>query len=162
MPCTCFIASKIDYWIALYSGPHMTVTLVHTSAWVLTISKQFDHVTPVLMFLYWQSRADFEITLQGLKGLAPSYISSLITPYSPAHPLFYLDAGHLSVPPINKKSLVELFKFPFFGINFHYIVWRQALLRFSNLGWKHIFSLDALASPDVTGWEIISDFFFER
>ncbi len=39
-----------------------------------------------------------------LQGLAPSYPSELITPYTLAHPLRSLNAGLLVFPSINRKS----------------------------------------------------------
>lgn len=42
----------------------------------------------------------------------------------------------------------------FFGINYHNTFRRQSLLRLSNLGWKHIFSLYTMVSPEI--WVDIS------
>ncbi|KAF7640585.1 hypothetical protein LDENG_00032240, partial [Lucifuga dentata] len=79
---------------------------------ILTKTRKYDHITPVLASLHWlpvQARADFKVlllTYKALHGLAPPYLSELLTPYmSSSRPLHSLDAALLVIPSINKKSL---------------------------------------------------------
>ena len=61
----------------------------NTAAWVLTLTKKHDHITPVLKSLHWlpvKQRIILKIltlTFKCLTGLAPYYLSELLQPYSP-------------------------------------------------------------------------------
>jgi hypothetical protein len=77
---------------------------------ILTRTKNFDHITPVLASLHWlpvKARADFKVlllTYKALHGFAPTYLSDLVLPYKPTRTLQSQDAGLLSVPRISKQT----------------------------------------------------------
>ncbi len=99
----------------LFSGLPSSTTNRHqlaqiAAARVLTRTKTFDHISPILASLRWlpvQARADFKIlllTYKALHGLASTYLSELLTPYIPARILQSMHAGLLSIPEVRKKS----------------------------------------------------------
>ena len=73
--------------------------MLNTAARILTRTKRFDHIPPVLASLHWlpvKARADFKVlllTYKALHGLAPTYLT-----------LWSQDAGILTVPRISKHS----------------------------------------------------------
>lgn len=85
-----FISSRIDYCNALYCGVSQSclnrLQLVqNAAARFLTNTPRRQHITPVLFSLHWlpvSFRVDFKILLfvfKALNGLAPSYLSELLT-----------------------------------------------------------------------------------
>ena len=56
-------------------------------------ARKYDHITPVLKELHWmpvEQRIDYKIlllTYEAPHGLAPLYMSSLLSPYKPRRPL---------------------------------------------------------------------------
>ena len=96
----CSLASQIPFIKKLQR--------VQNAARLLTRTRKFDHITPILVFLHWlpiQARADFKVlllTYKSLQGLAPLYVSGLLAPYRPTRSLRSQDAGYLVVPKINK------------------------------------------------------------
>ena len=84
--------------------------MLNTAAGILTRTKTFDHITPVLASLHWlhvKARADFKVlllTYKALHGLAPTYLSNLVLPYIPTHTLQSQDTGLLTVPRISKQT----------------------------------------------------------
>ena len=62
----------------------------NAAARLLTGTKKFDRITPVLRTLHWlpvHLRIRFKIlvfTFKSLNGLAPPYLSELVRPYTPA------------------------------------------------------------------------------
>ena len=137
------------------------------SARVLTRSKKLDHLTPFLMFLATNSNKSWCQKPPFYSFLLLSMV--LLLRVSPAlllcklHHVLYVLLMLLTwlVLDLTKNLLVveplptEL---PFFRINYHCTFRRQAVLRLSNPGWIHIFSLYAMASPNFTSWEIKSLF----
>ena len=110
-----FVSSRLDYCNALFSGlPNSTtksLQLVHNAAArLLTRTRKFDHITPILASLHWLPitfRSDFKVlllTYKALHGLSPSYLKDLIIPYSPSRSLRSSGAGLLSLPKVKKKS----------------------------------------------------------
>ncbi len=65
----------------------------NAAARVLTRTRKYDHISPVLSTLHWlpaKHRIDFKIlliTYKALNGLAPQYLSELLSHYSPSRPL---------------------------------------------------------------------------
>ena len=89
-----FISSRLDNGNSLLYGlPDCQIQRVqdvhNTAAWILTLTKKHDHITPVLKSLHWlpvKQRIIFKIltlTFKCLTGLAPYYLSELLQPYSP-------------------------------------------------------------------------------
>ncbi len=76
----------------------------------LTVSRKYEHISPVLSTLHWlptKYRIDFKIlliTYKALNGLAPQYLSELLSHYSPSRPLRSQNSGHLIIPRITKST----------------------------------------------------------
>ncbi|CDQ93976.1 unnamed protein product [Oncorhynchus mykiss] len=109
------VTSRLDYCNALLSGytdkALNTLQLVlNTAARILTRTKTFDHITPVLASLHWlpvKARADFTVlllTYKALHGPAPTYLSDLVLPYIPTRTLRSQDAGLITVSRISKQT----------------------------------------------------------
>ncbi len=69
------------YWVVFLQMVH------NAAARVLTRTRKYDHITPVLSTLHWlpiKHRIDFKIVLityKALNGLAPQYFSVLSSSY---------------------------------------------------------------------------------
>ncbi len=83
----------------------------NAAARVLTRTRKYDHISPVLSTLHWlptKHRIDFKIlliTYKALNGLAPQYLSELLSHYSPPRPLRSQNSGHLIIPRISKSTV---------------------------------------------------------
>ncbi len=109
-----FMTSRLDYCNALLGGCSARLT---NYRWfkmqqlrVLTRTRKHDHISPVLSTLHWlptKHRIDFKIlliTYKALNGLAPQYLSELLSHYSPPRPLRSQNSGHLIIPRISKST----------------------------------------------------------
>ncbi len=82
----------------------------NAAARVLTRTRKYEHISPVLSTLHWlpsKHRIDFKIllmTYKALNGLAPQYLSELLSHYSPSRPLRSQNSGHLIIPRISKST----------------------------------------------------------
>ncbi len=82
----------------------------NAAARVLTRTRKYDHISPVLSTLHWlpnKHRIDFKIfliTYKALNGLAPQYLSELLSHHSPSHLLRSQNSGHLITPRISKST----------------------------------------------------------
>ncbi len=104
-----FMISRLDYCNALLVGcSARLINKLHmvqnAAARVLTRTRKYDHISPVLSTLHWlpiKYRIDFKIlliTYKALNGLAPQYFSELLTHYNPPCPLRSQNSGHLIIP----------------------------------------------------------------
>ncbi len=68
------------------------------------------HHSPPSPYSHWlptKHRIDFKIlliTYKALNGLAPQYLSELLSHYSPSRPLRSQNSGHLIIPRISKST----------------------------------------------------------
>jgi hypothetical protein len=101
-----FITSKLDYANSLLYGiPNKLIAKLqkvqNTAARVVCLLPKHCHITEVLQNLHWlpvKKRIQFKmmlLTYKGLNGLAPSYISNLLTPYAPNRKLRSCDCNLL-------------------------------------------------------------------
>ena len=96
-----FITSRLEYSNSLYLGlPQSFISRLqivkNAAARLLTGSKKWEHITPVLASLHWlpvQQRIIFKTVLmvfKAINGKAPSYISDLLHPHSATRSLIML------------------------------------------------------------------------
>jgi hypothetical protein len=93
-----FVTSRLDYCNSLLHGISKSLSdklqrVLNTAARIVTRSKIRSHITPVLKSLHWLpvvQRCSFKtalLTFKILHGMAPSYLSELITYYFPVRSL---------------------------------------------------------------------------
>ncbi len=93
-----FMTSRLDYCNALLGGcPASSINKLHVvqnaAARVLSRSRKYDHITPILQSLHWlpiKFRISYKIlllTFKALNGLAPAYLTSLMSHYNPSRSL---------------------------------------------------------------------------
>uniref|UniRef100_A0A8C2GF31 Reverse transcriptase domain-containing protein n=1 Tax=Cyprinus carpio TaxID=7962 RepID=A0A8C2GF31_CYPCA len=110
-----FMTSRLDYCNALLGGcPASSINKLqvvqNAAARVLTRSRKYDHITPILQSLHWlpiKFRISYKIlllTYKALNGLAPAYLTSLLPRYNPSRSLRSQNAGLLIVPRITKST----------------------------------------------------------
>ena len=111
----CLEGATVSQSNALFSGLPTSTTkslqlVQNAAARLLTRTRKFDHITPILTSLHWlpiNARSDFKVLLviyKTLHGSAPSYLKDLIVPYCPSRPLRSSGVGLLTIPKVNKKS----------------------------------------------------------
>lgn len=107
-----FVSSRLDYCNSLLYGISDGLlaklqTVQNAAARVVTGTRKFDHITPVLHQLHWlpvRQRITFKlamITFKCLRGLAPSYLADVCIPVSSVVGRWQLrsaDSGTLVVP----------------------------------------------------------------
>ncbi len=94
-----FMTSRLDYYNGLLGDCSACLInklqmVQNAAARVLTRTRKYDHISPVLSTLHWlpikQNCKYFKILLisyKALNGLAPQYLSELLSHYSPLRPL---------------------------------------------------------------------------
>ncbi len=103
-----FMTSRLDYCNALLGG--CSALIQNAAARVLTRTRKYDHNSPVLSTLHWlpiKHHIHFKIlliTYKALNGLAPQYLSELLSHYSPSRLLRSQNSGHLIIPRITKST----------------------------------------------------------
>ncbi len=110
-----FMTSRLDYCNALLGGcPASSINKLqvvqNAAARVLTRSRKYDHITPILQSLHWlpiKYRISYKILLlayKALNGLTPAYLTSLLSRYNPSRSLRSQNSGLLVVPRIAKST----------------------------------------------------------
>ena len=110
-----FVSSKLDYCNSLLYGlpKHMISRLQsvqNTAARIVTVTKKFDHITPVLIQLHWlpvHFRILFKVLLlvyKALNGMAPLYITELLSYRTCSCTLRSTDQKLLAVPKSRLKT----------------------------------------------------------
>ncbi len=94
----------------LQSSVNKLQVIQNAAARVLTRSRKYDHITPVLQSLHWlpiKYRISYNIlllTYKALNGLVPAYLTSLLSHYNPSRSLRSQNSGLLVVPRIAKST----------------------------------------------------------
>ncbi len=110
-----FMTSRLDYCNALLGGcPASSINKLqivqNAAARVLTRSRKYDHITPILQSLHWlpiKFRISYKILLlayKALNDLAPAYLTNLLSRYNPNRSLRSQNSGLLVVPRIAKST----------------------------------------------------------
>ena len=110
-----FITSRLDNCNSLlYNLPKYLINrlqyVFNSAAKLVSLSRKFDHVTPLLIDLHWlpvEQRIIFKIlliTYKALNGLAPSYVVDLLEPYVPRRSLRSSSKLKLTEPTFHLKS----------------------------------------------------------
>jgi len=110
-----FVSSRLDYCNGLLTGLSKRAIrqlqyIQNAAARVLTRTRKYDHISPVLRSLHWlpvAQRIDFKTALlvyKSLHGLAPKYISDMLEPYEPTRTLRTSGMGLLLVPRVRTKQ----------------------------------------------------------
>ncbi len=101
-----FMTSRLDYCNALLGGcPASSINKLqivqNAVARVLTRSRKYDHITPILQSLHWlpiKFRICYKILLltsKALNGLAPAHLTNLLSRYNPTRSLRSQNSGLL-------------------------------------------------------------------
>ncbi len=106
---------RLDYCNALLGGcPASSINKLqivqNAAARVITRSRKYDHITPILQSLHWlpiKFRISYKILLlpyKALNDIAPAYLTYLLSRYNPTRFLRSHNSGLLVVPRIAKST----------------------------------------------------------
>ena len=110
-----YVLSKLDYCnCLLYGLPSQSISRLQRvqnyAARVITMTRKYDHITPVLAQLHWlpiQQRIKYKLLLyvfKALHGLGPAYMSDLVVPYRPSRTLRSAGKCNLTEPRFNLSN----------------------------------------------------------
>ncbi len=110
-----FMTSRLDYCNALLGGCSARLInklqmVQNAAARVLTRTRKYDHISPILSTLHWlpiKHRIDFKIlliTYKALNGLAPQYLSKLLSHYSPPRLLRSQNSGTIYLTLFRRQT----------------------------------------------------------
>lgn len=113
-----FITSRIDYCNSLLAGIsdynlQRIQRVQNTAARILSLTRKFDHITPVLKQLHWlpvRLRIHFKIlllTYRVIHGTAPVYLCDLLKPLNHSRSLRSTDKELLLIPRTRLKNYGE-------------------------------------------------------
>jgi hypothetical protein len=109
------VLSKLDYMNCLLVGlPDCALVklkkIQNSAARLITKKRKCEHITPVLKYLHWlpvKFRIDYKILLlcyKAQKGLAPTYLADMLTPYKAQRTLRSADKNLLVEPKTRLKT----------------------------------------------------------
>ena len=104
-----YVTSRLDYCNSLLYGINGYLVsqlqrCQNNAARIVSLRRKYDHITPVLEDLHWlpvEYRINYKILLLAYKaqhGMAPPYLSSLLSPYKPGRSL-RSEGKHLLTTP---------------------------------------------------------------
>ena len=110
-----FVSSKLDYCNSLlYNIPKYVLNKLqfeqNTAARLITCSRKYDHITPILIDLHWLPIAErikfkiFLLTFKALHEQSPIYVKDLVTRYFPTRSLRSSSALRLNRLNYNLES----------------------------------------------------------
>ncbi len=144
------MTSRLDYYNALLGGcPATSINKLQIVQNDAARVNKYDHITPILQSLHWlpiKFRISYKIlllTYKALNGLAPAYLTNLLSRYNPTRSLRSQNSGLLVVPRIaNPLKEVELFHIwlPNSGIAFLITFGVQTHSMFKSRLKTHLFS----------------------
>ena len=109
------ILRKLDYCNSLLAGlPKGEINrmqhIMNSAARLISGTKKADNITPVLIDTHWppvEQQIQFKLlclAYKALHGLAPQYLSDLLTPYTPARALRSMDLDLVCIPQARTKT----------------------------------------------------------